>query len=248
MARRLLAVAGGDGDGALGGHHVAARKETRHIRHQVARHLHHSLLVDSHAGNALQHREVYLLTERQDQGVRFEGFKLAGGHRLALGIQRHHLHFDAGVVELANAAQPVDLDPLLLGLVGFKGVGGHVVPVATVDDHRLLDPEAAGCTGRIHSGVAAAVDRHSPPQFGGRQALLFGQTGLFEETHRIEDLARFPGRNIDPLGQMGADSHKNGVKAPLVALAQHILHLVVEGQRHPGRHDAGHLPIQHIAG
>ncbi|MNM38084.1 hypothetical protein D3C81_488320 [compost metagenome] len=123
-----------------------------------------------------------------------------------------------------------------------------MVPVATVDDHRLLDPEAAGCTGRIHSGVAAAVDRHSPPQFGGRQALLFGQTGLFEETHRIEDLARLAGRNIDPLGQMGTDGHKDSIKVPFITLAQHILHLVVEGQRHPGRHDAGHLPIQHVAG
>ncbi|MNC47280.1 hypothetical protein D3C75_963320 [compost metagenome] len=46
---------------------------------------------------------------------------------------------------------------------------------------------------------------------------------------------------------MGTDGHKDGVKAPLVALAQHILHLVVEGQRHPGRQDAGHLPIQHVA-
>ncbi|MNJ54148.1 hypothetical protein D3C77_495780 [compost metagenome] len=123
-----------------------------------------------------------------------------------------------------------------------------MIPVAAVDDHRLFHTEATGGTGRVHGGVAAAVDGYSPSQSGGRQALLFGEARLFEEAHRIEDLARFPGRNIDPLGQMGTDGHKDGVKAPLVALAQHILHLVVEGQRHPGRQDAGHLPVQHVAG
>ena len=123
-----------------------------------------------------------------------------------------------------------------------------MVAIAAVDDHRLFNAQTAGGAGRIHGGIAAAVDGYPPSQFGRRQAFLFGQTGLFEKTHRIEDLARFPGRNVDPLGQMGADGHKDGVKAPLVALAQHILHLVVEGQGHPGRHDAGYLPIQHVAG
>lgn len=174
--------------------------------------------------------------------------KLAGGHRLALCIQRHHLHLDAGVVELADAAQPVDLDPLLLGLVSLEGVGRHMIPVAAVDDHRLLHSEAAGGAGRIHGGVAATIDGYPAPQFGKRQPLLFGQARLLEKAHRIEDLARLPGRNIDPLGQMGTDGHKDGVKAPLVALTQYILHLVVEGQRHPGGQDAGNFPIQHVAG
>ena len=103
---------------------------------------------------------------------------------------------------------------LLLGLVGFEGVGRHMIPVAAVDDHRLLDPEAAGGAGRVHGGVAAAVDGYSSSQLGWRQALLLGQAGLLEEAHRIEDLARLAGRNIDPLGQMGTDGHKDGVKAP----------------------------------
>ncbi|MNK95148.1 hypothetical protein D3C87_1153730 [compost metagenome] len=123
-----------------------------------------------------------------------------------------------------------------------------MIPVAAVDDHRLLYPEAAGGASRIHGGIATTINRHPPPQSGGRQALLFGQTGLLEETHRIEDLVRLPSRNIDPLGQVGTDRHEDGVKAPLIALAQHILHLVIEGQRHPGSQDAGHLPVQHVAG
>ncbi|MNH17491.1 hypothetical protein D3C79_771650 [compost metagenome] len=123
-----------------------------------------------------------------------------------------------------------------------------MVPVAAIDEHRLFNPETASSTGRVHGGVTTAVDSHPPPQFGGRQALLLGQTGLFEETHRIKDLARLPGRNIDPLGQMGADGHKDGVKAPLVARLEHVFHLVVEGEGDPGSDDAGHLPVQHLTG
>jgi hypothetical protein len=51
------------------------------------------------------------------------------------------------------------------------------------------------------------------PSLGGGKPFL-GQARLLEEAHRIEDLARLAGRNIDPLGQMGADGHEDGVKAP----------------------------------
>ena len=60
------------------------------------------------------------------------------------------------------------------------------------------------------------------PSFGGGS--LFSSARLACSAHRIEDLARVPGRNIDLLGQMGADGHKDGVKAPS-SRSRIILHL-----------------------
>ena len=124
-----------------------------------------------------------------------------------------------------------------------------MVPVAAVDDHRLLPPEATSGTGRIHGGVAAAVDGHPPSQFWRWHSLLFGQTGLFEETHRIGILPASRAGISTRLARWAPMAIKTASKPPSSrSRVQHILHLVVEGQRHPGRHDAGHLPIQHIAG
>ncbi len=126
-------------------------------------------------------------------------------------------------------------------------MGRHVVAIPPVDDHRLLGAEPTRGAGRIHGGVAAAINGDAPPQLWGPQPLLLGQTRLLEKAHRIEDAPGLAGRDIDPLGQVGADGHEDGIKAPLTPLGQHILHLVVEGELHPGRQHARYLAIEHGA-
>ena len=54
--------------------------------------------------------------------------------------------------------QPADLDAFLHRLVGLERVRRHVLAVAAVDDQGFLGAQAPGGAGRVHRGVAAAVD------------------------------------------------------------------------------------------
>jgi hypothetical protein len=70
-------MADGDGDGALGGHHVAAGEDARVPGHQVGPDLDHAV-GEGHAGHVLQHGQVGVLAQRQHQAVRLELFELSG--------------------------------------------------------------------------------------------------------------------------------------------------------------------------
>jgi len=45
-------------------------------------------------------------------------------------------------------------------------MSGHLRARAAVDDERLVRAEPARHTGRVHRGVAAAVNRHAAPDHG----------------------------------------------------------------------------------
>ena len=84
--------------------------------------------------------------------------KLPGRLREAGLVELHHLDGQLRAVEGGDRAQPVDAHALALGFLGLLLVGGHLGPGPPVDDERLVRAQPAGDPGRVHRGVAAAVD------------------------------------------------------------------------------------------
>ena len=113
------------------------------------------------AGDVLEEAGVGVLAEREDQRIGLERLELAGRLREALLVQLHPLHRERRAVDLLDGAQPVDLDALFDGLVGFEVVRGHLLAGAAVDDERLVGAKPLRRARGIHGGVAAAVDRHA---------------------------------------------------------------------------------------
>ncbi|EXI73934.1 MAG: hypothetical protein AW07_02072 [Candidatus Accumulibacter sp. SK-11] len=88
VARGLFAMADADRDVAFRRHHVATREDARMAGHHVGCHLHDSV-AHLQAGNALEKAEVDVLTEREHQGVGFDGFELAGRLGKAFAVEGH---------------------------------------------------------------------------------------------------------------------------------------------------------------
>ena len=108
-------------------------------------------------------------------------------------------------------------------------------------------PKAAGGAAASMAVWAATVDGHPPPGLaGGGKPWFFGWRLACSRNSPHRGSCPPPGRNIDPLGQMGADGHETASK-PLVARLEHVFHLVV-GQRHPGLPTMRATPVQHVAG
>ena len=75
-------------------------------------------------------------------------------------------------------------------LIGFEVVRRHGAAIAPVNDHGFR-AESFRRARRIHCGIAAAVNRDAATQHR-RIALI----GFAQETHGIQDLARFPLEDI----------------------------------------------------
>src|SRR6056297_4153791 len=223
MARGFLAVPHAHGDGALGGHHVAAGEYALVAGHHPLVHHDGAVLVAFDAFHGTQEAGVGVLAEREAEAVRLEGLRRAGGTRTAVLVEFHHLHGHVGGLQLADGAQPVDADAFLLGVGSLEGVGRHVLPVAPVHDERLVRAQAARHPGRIHGGVAAAVDRDAPAEPRRTAAV-----DVTQERDGVHDPAGVPGRYVDALAEMGADGDENGVEAALRPLSFQVLHLVIQ--------------------
>src|SRR5271165_4360065 len=89
-ARGLLAVADGDGDGALRGRHVAAGEDAPAARHHVRPDLDDAVL-DHDARRSFEQGQIDVLAERQHQRVGLERLELAGRLRKAGFIELHLL-------------------------------------------------------------------------------------------------------------------------------------------------------------
>ena len=87
-------------------------------------------------------------------------------------------------------------------------MGRHVRPVAAIDDQRLLGAEAPGGARGVHRGVAAAIDHDAAAE----QRRLAG-LDVAQQRHRVEHLDRVARRDVDVLGEMGADRDEDGVEA-----------------------------------
>ena len=122
------------------------------------------------------------------------------GRGLAGLVEFHDLDLHLRAVEGGDGAQPVDVHALAFGLLGLLLVGRHLRAGAPVDDDGVFGAEAAGHPGGVHRGVAAAVHRDVAPDLGRSP----------EATLRRNDTAsiiaaRVLGRDVDTLGQVGAD-------------------------------------------
>jgi hypothetical protein len=122
-------------------------------------------------------------------------------------IQLHDLDGHLRPVEGGDGAEPVDSNALAFGVRGFFLVRGHLRAGAPVDDHRVLGPQSPGYPGRVHRGVAAAVHRDPPAD---HRPLARGDVP--QERHRVDDLARVPGRDVHVLGQVRADGDEHRVE------------------------------------
>ena len=122
-------------------------------------------------------------------------------------------------------------------------MGRHLLAGAPVDDQRLVRAQPAGDPGGVHRRVAAAVDRHAAtdhrPLAGGDAA---------QERHRVHDPPRIPGRDVDPLGQVGPDRDEDRVEAALLPLGDEVLDPVLAGHPHAQRRDPVELAGEHVAG
>ena len=122
-------------------------------------------------------------------------------------------------------------------------MGRHLLAGAPVDDQRLVRAQPAGDPGGVHRRVAAAVDRHAAadhrPLAGGDAA---------QERHRVHDPPGIPGRDVDPLGQVGPDRDEDRVEAALLPLGDEVLDPVLAGHPHAQRRDPVELAGEHVAG
>ncbi len=228
VARRLLAVTGGDGDRTLRRHHIAASEDPGRAGHHLLTDDHRAVGLELDAGDAAEETGVGLLPHRQDQRIGLQLLETAGGTRPAVVAQLHHLHLDGGAVDLLDRAQPVELDPFLQRLVRLELVSRHVGAVTTIDDHRLVHAHALGHAGGVHRRVAATVDGDAATELH-----LLALLHALEEAHRVHHAAGIARRDVDLLGDVGADRDEHRVEIACGLLRQHVVDPVIETDLHP---------------
>ena len=168
-----------------------------------------------------QERGIGVLAERQDDGVGRERLEPAGRLREAGLVELHRPRPELRAVECGDRPQPVDPHPLALGVLGLLLVGGHLRARAPVDDQRLVGAQPPRRPGGVHRGVAAAVDRDAPADHG---PLAGSDTA--QERHCVDDVPGVACRDVDPLGQVGADRHEDRVEAALSPLGCEVVDAV----------------------
>ena len=120
---------------------------------------------NSTPGNAAEERGVRPLTKGEDDGVRGELLEAPGRPAATRSSSSSMTStVSSGPSKVADRAQPVDPDALALGVLRLLGVRRHLCTGAPVNDERVLRAKAASDPGRVHRGVAAAVDRHLPAE------------------------------------------------------------------------------------
>ena len=121
-------------------------------------------------------------------------------------------------------------------------MGLHLRLVVAEDEDRFFSPEPLGDARGIHRRVAAADDTDHAPER--RRATLFH---ALHERHGIDDLAAVHGRNIEMVGDVGADPEEHGVERACGLLGQHVGHTRVANDPHPHRLDTPDLPVDPLA-
>ena len=140
------------------GHHVAAGEDARPAGHHVGTDDHRAVGLMDDLGDRAQEPAVGVLADGEDDGVGLQRFDLAGRLRPPVFVDPHPLDREIAAVDRLDRGQPLDLDAFRQRLVGLELVGGHVRPVAAIDDHRVVGAEPARGARGVHRGVAAAVD------------------------------------------------------------------------------------------
>ena len=145
---------------------------------------------------------------------------------------------------MLDRRQPLDLDPLLEGLLELGLVRGHPVAGAAVDDDRLVRAQPLGGAGGVHRGVAAAVDGDPPAQ----QRRAGGPIlHVAQQRDRVDDLAPPSRRGRRRGWRAGADGQEDGVETPLELLGDHVGDVVPELELHAELGDPLDLGVEDLA-
>ena len=107
-----------------------------------------------------------------------------------------------------DGRQPLEAHALVDGVLHLLDVGGHALPGPPVDDDGVFGAEPSGRAGRVHGGVAAAVDHHATSE-NGWLALL----GVMQQRDGVEDARRVSGGDVGVLGPLGAHGEERGIEA-----------------------------------
>ena len=171
-------------------------------------------VLDLEAGHAVEQREVGLLAEREDEGVRLELLELAGRLRKAVLVELHPLEHEPAFVRLLDRREPLHQDALLLGLLDLEVVRGHPLARPPVDDDRLLGAETLRGPRGVHRRVPAAVDHDAPAE----QRLLLALHAA-QQRDGVEDAGGLAGRDVGALADVRADCEEDRVE---IALAHRV--------------------------
>ena len=171
-----------------------------------------------------------------------ELIQLAGRLGEARLVELHLLDRDLVAVDLLDGLEPAHHHALLLGLSNLELVSGHAVAITAVDDHRVGGAEALGGAGRVHRGVAAAVD----DDLAAEQRLLVGLHRL-EHRDGVEDARGLAGRDVGVLADVGADREERRVEAAFGHRLFDVGDLPVQLELDANRQDSVDLGIEHVA-
>ena len=233
VARRLLAVPDGRRHRPRAADHVAAREDAGGRAHVLV-HFDDVAPADAHVGHLLQELDVGVLSDGQHQRIGLERLEPPRSRAArAVGQHLHLFDHDLVLAELLDRRQPLDLHAFGEGFHRFIGMGLHLRLVVAEDDHGLLGAEPLGHARGIHRGVAAADDADDAPECG--CAALFH---ALHERDGIDNLAAIHGRNIEVVGDLGADPEEHGIERARGLFGQHVVHAGVAKNLHPHRLDA----------
>jgi len=160
VAGGFFSMAYRNGDRSLAGHHIATGKYAFESGHHIEPHHDGAVILPLYARQTAQKPGIGVLPKGQDEGVGFNGFIFSGRYGLAV-FNPHHFNREGAAVDFLNGAQPVNLNPFLQSLFGFKLVGRHMLAVSPVNDHGFVYAHTFGGTGSVHGSIAATVDGHA---------------------------------------------------------------------------------------
>ena len=153
----------------------------------------------------------------------------SGGHL-------HLLDHDLVFTELLHRGEPLDLHAFGEGFHRFVRMRLHLRLVEPEDQHGFLGAEPFRDARGVHGRVAAADDADDAPERRG--AALFH---LLHQRDGVDDLAAVHGRDIEMVGDLGADAEKHRIESAGGLLGEHIVHARVAMDRHAHRLDARDL-------
>ncbi len=120
VKRRFFAMPNTDRDGAFRRHHVTAGKYAGGAGHHALIDVDRAVSLELDLRQLAQELRIAVLAEREDQAVGLQRLGTAGWLRTTRFINLHDLDRQFVLINMMNAAQPVDLDALVECIVGLE--------------------------------------------------------------------------------------------------------------------------------
>ncbi len=153
--------------------------------------------------------------------------------------QAHGLENQSAVFETINRRKPAHRYSFAKRLLKLFTVGGHALAVSPIDNDGVGRPEAPGGTRGVERRVAAAVDGNPPTE---QRRITRGH--LMEERHRVDDLGRVPGGNVDSPANLGTDRQKDRVELTRATFGFDVVHHVSYHDLNSDTHNARYFGVE----